>query len=283
MSQKKNDQNKKVVNDDNSQEQVKESKKDSKKQSKEQSKEETKKQSKEEIKKQSKEETKKQSKEETKKQSKEETKKQTKEETKKKNTSVGTVDEETKDDESSKKNKVSYEERVEQVTKHITDEYNTVKERLKALGNTLTELTRLHNSHMKKCSLKKKSKRVNTQTGFNSERKIYGELAEFIGVEDGTSMRGPKLTQKVWEKMKELGLYYKSNKGEEDRRVLRTNDKVSALFDIPKSVNDATDHQDLNGLNFRTIQKYIKNAENKTRKGDDLTGDDKSSEKVLSK
>ena len=110
-----------------------------------------------------------------------------------------------------------------------------------------------------------KSKRSENHkpTGFARLRPVSGKLAGFIGVDSGAELSGPEVTKKVWAELKNRNLTYQGDekKGVKgDQRVLRVDDEVSKLFNIPMSVNKSVDHKDANGFNFGNLQKYIKNA-----------------------
>jgi hypothetical protein len=87
------------------------------------------------------------------------------------------------------------------------------------------------------------------------EKVIGGKLADWLGYERGTMMTGPKLSKAFWDRIKEKGL-----QSEHNGRIFRTNNVVSEIFGVPKSVNKSNDPKDENGFNMRTYQTQIKYA-----------------------
>jgi hypothetical protein len=145
------------------------------------------------------------------------------------------------------------------------DECGKLKELLKSVSTSLKKLQATHKADVKKMKTKK-SKRSGEHkpTGFARTRPVTGKLADFLGVQSGAELSGPEITKKVWAELKSRNLTYQGDekKGiKGDQRVLRVDDEVSQLFNIPKSVNKSTDCTDKeNGFNFGNLQKYIKNA-----------------------
>lgn len=135
---------------------------------------------------------------------------------------------------------------------------NAYSETKKQMNNLLVEIKKLqmvHRVEMKKVKTKKNKRNENYEpTGFARPRSVTGKFAEFIGVQDGTELTGPQITRRMWATLKEKNLTWS-----EDARVLRTNDEVSALMFVPKSVNESTNCKDIeNGFNFCNLQFYIK-------------------------
>jgi hypothetical protein len=135
-------------------------------------------------------------------------------------------------------------------------ECHNLKTLIKNIKNDLKILQTAHKLELK-ANVKKavKNKKTNHKaSGFASCKVVTGKLAEFIGVEPGTELSGPKITSKVWDEFKNRNLVY-----EQDKRILRVDKTISELFNVPMSVNDSTEHNDPAGLNFGNIQKFIKN------------------------
>jgi chromatin remodeling complex protein RSC6 len=138
----------------------------------------------------------------------------------------------------------------------MQEQYKTLKEGLQLLGGALKKMEAAYNHDIKKTK-KHKQKRngPHKPTGFAKPQKVPSKLAKFIGVEAGDELTGPDITSKVWDQIKKRNLTY-----DKDKRVFRTNKEVSELFDVPKTVNNSTNHRDEKGFNFCNLQKYIKNA-----------------------
>ncbi len=136
------------------------------------------------------------------------------------------------------------------------EEIKKMKERFHSLNANLKKLESAYTSDIKRVS-KNSAKKIirRKKTGFNKPKVVPEKLAKFIGVASGTELTGPEVTKKVWFQLREKGLMY-----EKDKRVFRTNQEVSDVFDVPKFVNKSTRHDDKEGFNFRNLQKYIANA-----------------------
>lgn len=146
-----------------------------------------------------------------------------------------------------KKEKSIYEKTIKKKDKIINDiEYK--------LDNNTNIILKIGN---KKYKIINKTNRAKNHkpTGFTHPRPVKKKLADFIGIKAETELSGPQITSKVWDKLKERNLVY-----EKDKRVLRVDDEVSKLFNIPISVNKSTSHKDRNGFNFDNLQCYIKRA-----------------------
>jgi len=138
----------------------------------------------------------------------------------------------------------------------MQEQYKALKEGLQLFGGALKKMESAYNHDIKKTK-KHKQKRngPHKPTGFAKPQKVPSKLAKFIKVEAGSELTGPDITSKVWDQIKDRGLTY-----EKDKRVFRTNKEVSELFDVPKTVNNSTNHRDEKGFNFCNLQRYIKNA-----------------------
>jgi hypothetical protein len=156
------------------------------------------------------------------------------------------------------------EDKFEEQLTSTQEECSKLKELIKTVSTSLKKLQTAHKSEVKKMKTKKSKRSENHKpTGFARLRPVSDKLADFIGVEKGTELSGPAITKKVWAELKNRNLTYQGDekKGVKgDQRVLRVDDEVSKLFNVPMSVNKSADHKDPNGFNFGNLQKYIKNA-----------------------
>lgn len=106
-----------------------------------------------------------------------------------------------------------------------------------------------------------KRRRKNTETGFTKPETVPDELANLIGVDKGTVMARTKLTKCVYDVFRKRGLQYKG-----DKRVLRADNEIKKIFNLPDSVNNSTKAKDDTGINFYNIQKYIAKCYNNYNK-----------------
>lgn len=148
-------------------------------------------------------------------------------------------------------------DRFEEQTMATQSQILKARELLKQLSSDVKKLLLSHRGEVKKMKVKKNKRTGEYKpTGFARYKPVTGRIADFIGVQQGTELRGPDVTSKVWNELKNRGLAYES-----DKRVLRVNEEVSKIFGVPMSVNNSTDPKDKNGFNFGNLQKYIKKAQ----------------------
>jgi hypothetical protein len=82
--------------------------------------------------------------------------------------------------------------------------------------------------------------------------KVPSELADFIEVEEDTKLSKNEIMQEVWKQFENRNLIY-----EENNKVLRVDEEASELFDIPMSVNKATNPRDRHGLTYPALRKAV--------------------------
>jgi chromatin remodeling complex protein RSC6 len=138
----------------------------------------------------------------------------------------------------------------------VQTELKELKDRCSSLTLTLRKLEGAHRQDIKK--VRKHKQKRNGQhkpTGFAKPQLVPDKLAKFICVKSGSELTGPEITSAVWKQLKSRNLTY-----EKDKRVFRTNKEVSALFNVPATVNTSVDHRDEHGFNFCNLQTYIAHA-----------------------
>lgn len=148
------------------------------------------------------------------------------------------------------------ESKFDSLFKAVQSELKEIRDRQSALTLSLRKLESAHRAEIK--SVRKHKQKRNGQhkpTGFAKPQVVPEKLAKFIGVKGGSELTGPEITSKVWQQLKARNLTY-----EKDKRVFRTNKEVSALFNVPATVNTSTDHRDQAGFNFCNLQTFIANA-----------------------
>jgi hypothetical protein len=95
-------------------------------------------------------------------------------------------------------------------------------------------------------------KKRDIKTGFAKSSLVPDKIADFLNIPKGTSMSRPVVTKYIYRELKNRGLYY-----ENDKRVLRVDDDVCEMFNLPKNVNHITDPKDPNGFNLFNFQKKV--------------------------
>lgn len=145
---------------------------------------------------------------------------------------------------------------------------NELKEEIKTQTKVLKDLksgvkkieTSYQHDINKAVKAKRRKNGPNKPTGFVKEIELPKELADLINVPEGTKISMPSYTKKLYEMLKRENLFY-----ENDGRVLRANDQIKKVFNLPDSVNESTDYKDKNGFNFYTLQKHIAAVNKKAR------------------
>lgn len=97
-------------------------------------------------------------------------------------------------------------------------------------------------------------------SGVTMPIKVPDDIADYIEVPRDTMLSRPKIHSKLYHKLKDKKLQY-----DKDKRVLRADDELKKIFDLPDNVNEITDAKDKNGLTIYTLQTHIakKFAKNK--------------------
>ena len=135
----------------------------------------------------------------------------------------------------------------------LRNEIGTQTKVLKDLKSGVRKLETSYQHDMNKAVRAKRRKNgPNKPTGFVKELELPKELADLINVPEGTKISMPSYTKKFYEMLKRENLFY-----ENDGRVLRANDQIKKVFNLPDSVNESTNYKDKNGFNFYTLQKHI--------------------------
>jgi SWIB-domain-containing proteins implicated in chromatin remodeling len=135
----------------------------------------------------------------------------------------------------------------------LNDEVSKQTAALKDLKNGIKRLELSYDHDMNKAiKVKRKKAGLVKPTGFVKAKRLPKSLAELIGVQEGTEMSMPTYTRRFYEMLKEKQLFYN-----EDKRILRADDKMKEVFGLDDKVNESVDHKDTNGLNFYTLQKHI--------------------------
>ena len=126
----------------------------------------------------------------------------------------------------------------------------------KMLKDLKTGIKKLETSYQhdinKAVKVKRRKNGLNKPTGFVKELDLPKELADLIGVAEGTKISMPAYTKQFYAMLKSKNLLYA-----DDGRVLRANEEIRKVFNLPESVNDSIDHKDKKGFNFYTLQKHI--------------------------
>lgn len=144
----------------------------------------------------------------------------------------------------------------------LRNEITTQTRVLKDLKSGVKKLETSYQHDINKAVKAKRRKNgPNKPTGFVKELELPKELADLINVPEGTKISMPSYTKKFYEMLKRENLFY-----ENDGRVLRANDQIKKVFNLPDSVNESTNYKDKNGFNFYTLQKHIA-AVNKDLRG----------------
>jgi len=129
---------------------------------------------------------------------------------------------------------------------------------LKLLRSEAKKLQSAYEGDLNRVRKSKKKRSGKFQpTGFIKETTLPNDLADLIGVQHGTKMSTPALTSKLYEVFEQRGSFLEKSNGKRNRRVFVADAEMLRVFGLPKEVNDSTDFNDMNGFNFKTLQKHI--------------------------
>jgi chromatin remodeling complex protein RSC6 len=169
----------------------------------------------------------------------------------KKNKLVDTSDDESLSSHDTKSNQTKTESDTEFV-KECEILLDKITKSYKEQRNEIRHLIKLHKKEMKLAKKTKKHIGRREKTGFTKPSPIPDKLAEFIHVERGTEMSRTDLTKRIYYELHHRNLYYKN-----DKRVLRADNDIKKIFNLPENVNQSTNPNDKNGFNFYNLQTYI--------------------------
>ncbi|ATZ80414.1 hypothetical protein BMW23_0359 [Bodo saltans virus] len=157
---------------------------------------------------------------------------------------------ETKTTDSELKQKLNFDSE----TQSLREQVHQLKHLISSVLCNVKKLEQAHKTEMKSDNTKK-TKKIHKPTGFEQPKFVVDKLAEFLGIPNKTPMMGPTLTKMLWDKFFALNLVY-----EKDKRILRVNNEISKLLNVTMDVNNSISVKDEKGLNFKTLQKVIKES-----------------------
>ena len=128
----------------------------------------------------------------------------------------------------------------------------TMTQNYKDQREELRRLMKQYKHELRNAKKNTKQKKTTAQTGFTKPTIVPDDLAELVDLEKGSVMPRTELTKEIYRVFKDRGLHY-----ENDKRVLRTDAQIRQVFNLDEAVNNSTEYNDPNGLNFFTLQKHI--------------------------
>jgi len=158
----------------------------------------------------------------------------------------------------------------------IRTRFDTHRERLGAIDAQITalqrerkkvygQMIRAHSSDMKKAhkDIEKVKSKIGKRGGFVTKKNpVGGELANFLGVDDGTEFTSGELTSKFWEVMRFKHLVgVKNSNGKIDNRIFKVTQEIRDVFGVPASASRIKDFDNDKGFNFTTYQRYLSDAQ----------------------
>jgi DNA repair exonuclease SbcCD ATPase subunit len=131
-----------------------------------------------------------------------------------------------------------YEKEMDDKIKEMNNKIKEMDDKIKEMDDKIIEIDEEHEKKEMNDKIKEldnnhkniKKKRI-VKSGFAMTHLIPNKLAKFIGVEPGSEITGPEITKRVWNEFKNRGLIYAK-----DARILRVNDEISKIFNVPMSV-----------------------------------------------
>lgn len=134
------------------------------------------------------------------------------------------------------------------------ESYGLLLEKIKSdYQKNRSDLDKLYKLHLKQVRNADKIRRKKRgKTGFTKPAAVPDNLAKFLKIPIGTVLSRTEITKQIYSELRKRKLYY-----EKDERVLRADEEIKILFNLPESVNTSTNPKDKTGFNFYNLQKYI--------------------------
>jgi len=128
---------------------------------------------------------------------------------------------------------------------NITETYKNQKK-------TIKKLKHLYKKEIIDAKNKKKRKKRKMCTGFTTAKPVPNKLIKLLNLEKNAILSRTDITKKVYKYFQDEDLF-----DENDRRILRADNKIKKIFNLTDYVNKCDNPKDKNGLNFYNLQKYI--------------------------
>lgn len=149
----------------------------------------------------------------------------------------------------------SLETQLEDLKELVASTIKELNEKLKTFRTIETIIKKLGSSIKKelKSSKKKKSRKnsnMSSEHGFNAPVSISDELANFLGVSEGTKMRRPAVTSLISKYADAHNL-----KDEKNRGIFKPDKKLTRIFGPP--IHPLKKDSDVKGYGIFNLQKYL--------------------------
>ena len=136
----------------------------------------------------------------------------------------------------------------------LTKRIDSVYKEIKSIKTDMNKLEAAYNHDIKKISKHKdKIVKKRKETGFMRKKKVPKKIQDYLDEGELDKLSRNEVSKKIHDKIKSLGLVY-----DKDRRVLRADDDLKKLFNLPDNINESTDPKDKeNGFNLYNLQSHI--------------------------
>ena len=146
--------------------------------------------------------------------------------------------------------------RIETDNKYYRDEIKKIK--------------KLYHQDIKSAKKYRNKKGSDRTSGITGEQQVPSGIAKLLNLKEGSVMSRVELTKKIYNLLDERGLRY-----ENDKRVLRADEEIKKVFNLPDDVNNSITATDKNGFNFYNFQTYLakcySQSQNVKKSGDKIT------------
>jgi len=136
----------------------------------------------------------------------------------------------------------------------LNDHIEILNKEFRIIKAYIPKLISAYNHDMKTASKQvNKTTTKRKETGFLKKKKVPQKIQDYIGQGDLGKLTRNEVSSLIQKKLKNSENIYHP-----DKRVLRADDELIILFDLPENVNECTDPKDkINGLNLYNIHSKI--------------------------
>lgn len=151
---------------------------------------------------------------------------------------------------SKKKSESNFLNACDELLKQLTVDYKRNKE----------DILKLKKMYQHSVKNSEKAKQKKKHSGITKPQLVPKDLCKLLDLDQNNPVYKSRIeiTKEIYELLHSRGLYY-----QQDKRVLRADEEIKKIFNLPDTVNNSIDPKDKQGFNFYTLQSYIKQCYNK--------------------
>ena len=151
----------------------------------------------------------------------------------------------------------STDKELEEFEKMVDDIYDDLVfhiKKIRVIKNKIPKIKTMYRKIYNKTKITKNVKKEKSKTlaGFHRQEPVPKDIADFLGIEYGTSMNRVAVCSLITQELKKRKLVYAEN-----GQVYRADKEIKNLFDLPDNVNDQINPRHPDSLSIFTIHSYI--------------------------